>query len=297
MPPRHMVRSLFLLGLLATSAASAQTIALKYSFQDGTSYKFNASSCGAEIQVTWTSTITLGLCPNTELKLWATELECTDTPGAMDVKFTSVPFAQLATGTGTFGVKLAALPGFKYSDAGFDCGTELIERPHKICGSITLSSTTVIGGACTVKQAGSLILTYDTKPPGVPTITEINEQDGALQVKFTADSDTSVVHFDTRAQGTTDFVQKEEIATSAGSSIRLTGLTNGTTYDIQARAEDDAKNFSSPSDLIAATPRLTKGFWARYRDAGGTEQGGCQSVQGIPWLLAGGLWLLRRKRN
>ncbi|MBS1149495.1 MAG: fibronectin type domain protein, partial [Myxococcaceae bacterium] len=71
----------------------------------------------------------------------------------------------------------------------------------------------------------------------------------------------------------------------------------GTTYDVQARGEDGAGNFSEPSALVAATPRLTRGFWATYRNAGGAEQGGCSAVHGLPLLLAGGLWLLRRKRN
>jgi hypothetical protein len=292
-----MVRSLLLVGLLATSAASAQSITLKWTRQDADTIRFNASACNAQESVTWTNTATtLNLCLNTPLKLWSTELECTDNPSATDVQYDSVDSLELAMQTGTFQVPLAGLPGFKYGDAGVTCGQLDITKNHKICGSYQVNAAT-LGGACTIQQAKSLTLVYDTAPPGVPSIDEVSEQDGALLIKFTASTDSAVVHFDTRAQGTDLFVEKGSLATTAGSSIRISNLVNGTTYDLRARAEDAAGNFSEPSELVAATPRLTKGFWATYRDAGGSEKGGCQAVHGFPLLLAGGLWLMRRKRN
>ena len=134
--------------------------------------------------------------------------------------------------------------------------------------------------------------------PVAPTIDAVAVQDSALLVKFSSTSaDTSVIHFYARAQGSTEFVEKGELASTAGSSIRISGLTNNTTYDIAATAEDAAKNVSDLSEIFSATPRLTKGFFARYRDAGGADKGGCQSVAGIPLLFAGGLWFLRRKRK
>ncbi len=290
-----MTRTFLLLGLLTTSGAWAQSVALDYTFQESDIYRFNASSCSATIQVTWTSTIVLGAC-GSGLTLWVTEGECQDTPGVNDPRFTTVPITELARKTGTFTVALADLPGFKYSDAGYTCGTPDIEKPHRICGAVGIASAT-IGATCVQQQAKSLSLIYDTKAPAAPTIGEVSEQDSALQIKFTAQTDTSVVHFDTRAQGEVTFAERAQIATTAGSSIRIQNLINGTTYDIQARAEDSASNFSVPSAMVAATPRLTKGFWANVREAGSAEKGGCQVVDGVPLFVVGGLWLLRRNRK
>lgn len=297
MAARPMVRTFFLVAAVAATASSAQTVTLKYAFQDATTYRFNKDSCTATVRVTWTSTLINTPC--SELQFWSTELECLDKPGATDKQYPSVSPADVIRKTGTtntFNVVLAELPGFFYSDAGVVCGSDLIDRPHKICGGFDVNGTGV-AGTCTRQHASSLALIYDTRPPVAPTIDEVLEQDGALTFKFSASSDTSVVHFDLRAQGETEYAEKGQLATTSGSSIRIGALVNGTTYDVRARAEDGAKNFSAPSEVVAATPRLTKGFWARYRDAGGTQTGGCTAVHGLPLLLAGGLWLLRRKRN
>lgn len=292
MAARPMVRSLFLFGLLATTAASAQAITLKYALVDTESYRFNATSCNAEVRVDWTSTITLNLC--SDMRLWVTELECGEKPGATDVSFTSVSQADLAKLTGNFNVKLSELPGFKYGDAGVICGTEGVEKSHRICGSV---SVTNLSSVCTVQSTSSLSAIYDTRPPVSPTIDEVNAQDGALALKVTASSDAIIVRVEVRPQGTADFVERASFSPTSGSSVRISGLTNGTTYDVQARSEDAASNRSAPSELVSGTPELTKGFWARYRDAGGAQQGGCQAVHGFPLLLAGGLWLLQRRKR
>ncbi len=290
-----MVRSLLLTGLLAT-AASAQSIALKYSFQDGAEYRFNASSCNAEITVGWTSTLTaLSLCPNTELKLWSTELECGDTASLTDVRYPSVPYAQLIAAGGTYAVKLAELPSFRFGDGGLVCGTEGTEKLHKLCGSVQVSSG-LPGAACTVSQAKSLSLVYDTKPPDVPTIIAVAELDSALKVEFSAPTG-SVVHLQSKAKGEVEFTNRASLAASAGAFLKIPDLRNGTTYEVRAQAEDTASNFSAWSEPVSATPRKTTGFWGAYRDDGGAQVGGCTAVHGLPLLLAGGLWLLRRKKR
>lgn len=294
MAPEQMVRALLLASLLSTPVAWGQAISLKYTTGDATTYRFNASACNAQVSVTWTSTIVLGLC--SELKLWATELECGDAPGVTDVRFTSVSQSALAARTGDFQVNVIDLPGFKYTDAGVTCGSEGVEKAHKICGSVSVGGGTTTG-ACTIQQASSLTMTYDTRAPVAPVITSIVEQDSALLVKFTATADTTVVHVDAKKLGDATFTERGQLAVSTGTSIRITGLVNGTTYDVQTRAEDAALNISAPSEAFPATPRRTKGFWATYREAGGSETGGCSAVHGLPLLLAGGLWLLRRKKR
>src|SRR5688500_4097170 len=128
MAAEQMVRALLVVSLLSTSAAWAQSVTLEYATQDATTLRFNASACSTPVTVLWTSTVTFGLC--SELKLWATELECTDTSGPNDFRFTSVSQLELAAGTGDFVVTPADLPAFKFGDAGVVCGTDAVERPH-----------------------------------------------------------------------------------------------------------------------------------------------------------------------
>ncbi|MBS1153563.1 MAG: fibronectin type domain protein, partial [Myxococcaceae bacterium] len=191
-----MVRTFLLVGLLATGAASAQTVTIAFNFQDADSYKFNAAACPATITANWTSTFTVGVC--SELKLWTTELECGDTPGVLDPRLLAVPKSDVDNvRTGTFNITINELPGFKPStDGGVLCGAVGIEKQHKVCSAVGVYNGT--SGVC-VQQAGtSLTMLYDTRPPTPPTIDEVSEQDGALQFKFTASSDTAVVHFEAR---------------------------------------------------------------------------------------------------
>ncbi len=295
---RQMMRSLFLLSLLTATVSAAQGVKLSYETVDVTTKRFNANDCNLNVTVNWTNTaLGLGLCANTDLKVWASELECQDSAGTTDVVFNTISSSELSAGVGTFTVAVAELPGFKYSDAGVQCGTDGVERSHRLCGAYRINGTGIPGSACTVSQTNSLSLIYDTKAPVAPTIT-VDVQDSALLVKFKASPDTTVIHVYTREQGTAAFIEKAQLATASGSSIKVSGLTNDTTYDVMARSEDAAGNFSENSELFSATPRLTLGFYGRYRSAGGTDTAtGCSAINGLPFLLACGLWLLRRKRN
>lgn len=293
---RSMRFALLSFGLLA-SAASAQSVSLKYSSQDATTYTFNAGSCTSKVQVTWSLGSSI-YTPCSDLTFWSTAGACGETPGASDVRYQTVTQADaIALRTDTFDVPLGELPGFKgATDAGTTCGTEAIEVPHQICGAVKFPTGTA--GACTVSQASSLTLTYDTKPPVSPVIESVGAQDGALKVKVSATSETQTVHVDVREQGSADFREKAKITIASSTTATVSGLVNGTTYDVQARAEDAAGNISAPSELAAGTPRRTLGFWARYQDAGGGQRGGgCAATDGLPLLIAGGLWMLRRKRG
>ncbi len=293
-----MVRAFLIAGLLATTAATAQTITLRATGSTTDTVRFNAKACGNDLSITWTSTVIVGLTGCTDpLTVWATEGECGDVAGAGDVRFTDVPLATVLTKrTDSFIIHLDQLPAFKYGDAGVVCGTDSVEKPHKICGAYKTSSG-VVGSTCSVQHATALNVIYDTLPPVAATIDAVSPQDSALKLKFTASSDTFSVHFDARAQGDADFTERALVEVTTGSGATIKNLANGTTYDLRARSEDSAGNVSEPSEIVSATPRRTAGFWTQFRNDGGTEQGGCSAIHGFPVALAGGLWLLRRKRN
>ncbi|GAB4291581.1 MAG: hypothetical protein Kow0090_05100 [Myxococcota bacterium] len=56
--------------------------------------------------------------------------------------------------------------------------------------------------------------------------------------------------------------------------ITIEGLQNYTTYEIAARALDDAGNLSDYSEPMLGTPRPVDDFYEYYRKAGGKETGG-----------------------
>ena len=260
-------------------------------------YTFGAGQCNDTLTLGWSNTLgTLAsTCSANPMKLWSTAGECGDEPGTGDTHYDVVPSQTLNTiRQGTFAVKISELPDFKTTttDGGMlrACGsTEPFTKTHKVCGSVKYALGGGFGGACGMIQtqlATSLSLVYDTKPPAVPTITEYAAQDKGVQLGFAVDSDTAVVLLEVKGPTDGDFRQiAETSATSA--EIRGAGLENNVPYDVRLRARDVAGNVSEPSLELSVTPIRTLGFWGYYKDAGGTETGGCSVGVGLmPFLLA-----------
>jgi chitodextrinase len=147
-----------------------------------------------------------------------------------------------------------------------------------------------------VLRGSALSITYDAKPPAAPAITGLEGIDGTLLVTYSSPSDADSVTSQVRAEGDTNFTANATDSTVDG-SLKLTGLTNRTTYDVQLFAVDSVGNTSAASALGSGTPVPTLGFFEQYKAAGGSEQG-CQGATGallsaVPaWLL----WVRRRRR-
>ncbi len=60
-------------------------------------------------------------------------------------------------------------------------------------------------------------------------------------------------------------------ADTTGTSLRLAGLENGTTYDVWVVAYSEAANPSDASALVAGTPQPVYDFYELYRAEGGAE--------------------------
>lgn len=82
-------------------------------------------------------------------------------------------------------------------------------------------------------------------------------------------------------------------------SHRLEGLVNGDHYLVAVRAVDTKGNTSEFSLPRSGIPVPTDGFWERYKEAGGDEQGGCSTSAGVAPLALVGVFLfaLRRRRG
>lgn len=94
-------------------------------------------------------------------------------------------------------------------------------------------------------------------------------------------------------------VQSDE---TSNTSLRLSGLEIGTTYDVTVVAYSQAGNASAASDLVPGTPVNVTDFWESYQAAGGRDGGGggCAHAGMDPLalsLLVVALLLWRRPRR
>jgi hypothetical protein len=284
--------------VVAVSAASAQTTLLTPisihlpSDATTTSYTFSAGGCGTTLTLQWSYATTAGY-PCSAMTVWATTGTCGDAPVTGDLSYDQIPQISLTSlRQGTFNVSVAALPGF--ATAATSCGASGVQVTHTICGAVTTASDVTCIYTKTVQHAQSFSMVYDTKPPAVPTITGLDPLDGSLRAHFSVDSDTSIVQAWLKGPSDADFSQHNSVPAADG-TITLTGLSNANTYDVALVGVDKAGNASALSDSWSGTPVHTVGFWGAYRDAGGSDPGGCATAPGFPLLLAA--LLLKRRRS
>jgi hypothetical protein len=76
--------------------------------------------------------------------------------------------------------------------------------------------------------------------------------------------------------GTFDATQVcSSLISATSTSVRLSGLQNGTVYTVAVVAIDQTGGTSALSNTASATPAPTVGFYETYRDSGGQAVGGC----------------------
>jgi hypothetical protein len=298
-----MTRVAFVSCVMMAATSAAQTVlplTIRFSTDETSdSVLFSGARCGDTLTLRWTYAGAVGsLC--TGLKLWSTQAECGEAPGTDDVRYDEVANAVVQqTRQGTFNIAIAELPGFR-SGSTTPCGMDDLLKTHKVCGVIEYA--TVQCGLSTQQKlsASALKLIHDTKKPAVPEVKEVVANDKSLRVNFTVDNDAAVVFAQVRPQGKTDYVAAGEATASTG-FINISGLANGTTYDVQVQARDAAGNLSEWSAATPATPIETIGFWGNFRAAQGTEPAGCSTGLGsmLPALGFMGFmgFMLFRRRN
>jgi hypothetical protein len=102
-------------------------------------------------------------------------------------------------------------------------------------------------------SAPTLTSVLVAQPPGAPTITSITPSSGTLSVAFTA-GDTrgaSITNYQYSTNNGSTWTTRSPVATT--SPISISGLTNGTSYNVRIRAVNAAGSGDS-STAVAATP-------------------------------------------
>ncbi len=152
--------------------------------------------CSHSVTVTWAANVQGLAC--SDLLLWSTTATtCGDKPANGDIPYRSIPQAELTSRrTNTFPVAVSGLPGFNATDGG-SCGVQGVELQFRLCGAYTHSTLNCDTNSPVVHVADAPVLTYDTLPPPVPEIAQVNALDRALSVSVNS-TGASVIHIEVR---------------------------------------------------------------------------------------------------
>jgi hypothetical protein len=289
--------------LLFSTAAAAQTTYVSIDVAGSNKATVGSGDCDATVPVTWRAGVPVGTFSCKDLDIWVTDQDCGDNyPASADVAHYKQygPFSTslyTPAGSGSVLVAVKDLPGLNASttDGGITCGTQGVTRSYKVCAAFTLGGSFGCSSSPTVVRASAVTINYDAQPPAAPSIDAVSAQDSALSLALTVSSDVSQVHLYVRGPGEAEFSIADSIA-AAITTPKIGGLTNGTTYELQAVAEDAAGNLSPASNIASGTPVKTRGFFGAYRLSGGHEQGGCGAAPGL-LLLPLAAFALRRTRR
>lgn len=145
----------------------------------------------------------------------------------------------------------------------------------------------------------SAVVTWQLERPPPPTGVSVSIGEKALNVSWTEGTATTGAAASTSSYGV--FAAAAGVTASSaettGTSLRLGGLENGTTYDVWVVAYSEAGNPSDASELVAGTPQPVYDFYELYRAKGGAEAGGCgEGPAGLAGFVLAALPLLLRRR-
>jgi MYXO-CTERM domain-containing protein len=135
--------------------------------------------------------------------------------------------------------------------------------------------------------------------PAAPTLVNVRSGNARLLVSWTASTGGSATADRYFAQATpVGGGTAVASPTTNGTSVTITGLENGTDYDVVVFALSVGGNPSTASDPEVGTPQPTDGFWESYRQRpGAREDGGCATGSAGPLALLGVLGLLAALRR
>lgn len=306
-----------LAGLAHAQTTTTPALDLKVARGDVTDTTFAKDSvavgpgdCDGTLTVFWTA-VAPPVCPNSNLSLWVTDkTSCKNTPADTDFALPDQVVGQ-GTTSGRVTLSVADLPGFVTKNIA--CGATG-DVPHLVCGSVRNAnlSVTCDNNATILNDTEPPKVSYDTVPPAPPTLSALRPGNAKLTAQVTLPSDATGVRLAWAPVGSVDGGSVETDAGTAtggerdfalGEALTLTGLVNGTTYTVTARALDEAGNASDPTAPIEGTPVFSPG----YCDVVVDDQGksvctqGCSSAGGgvvgavAVALMLGGLLLARRR--
>lgn len=259
--------------------------------QQQESVVLGAGSCEETVAVSFTI---FNMCE--EVQFWLSETSCQNELPSGTSTIAEFQPSEVFGNQGVFEIDVDLdLPLFA-GDAGVACGTAGHDRKWNVCGSYAPFDFTGLACATTrTKDSSPPTIRYDSLPPAAPTINSVEGLDGALAINVSGDADADT--FIIRVEAPDGNVITKDFP--GGGTIRVDGLQNNTVYSVTAVAIDLAGNESPPSAAMEGTPRATAGFYRHYRDAGGSETGGCSHAGAVlaAWAALAALVAVARRRR
>jgi hypothetical protein len=184
------------------------------------------------------------------------------------------------------------------------CLADLNNVSVYLCVLVSTPDTTVTGG--TAYHSGALAIALSSRAPDAPSAPAVDALDSALKVTWSSvTTPITATRYNVHVQDpATKMDVKTTQVTNGQLTATMTGLTNGTTYDVFVEALDDAgtdppttSNVSAPSSTVQGSPIPSISYFEEYRHDGGTERGGCSTggQAGLALLLLPLLFWRRRR--
>jgi hypothetical protein len=277
--------------LLAPSLTLAQTAGLLTA--DPT--EFGRADCNAiSLGLTWTSATAAVQGDNWRVGVYADTDTCPTT--APVATASNVVVDQLTISGSTTG-RATLDRGVIETAGGVTCVTSgsAADVVKKLCAWLVTNPGTAETSALVAQ--GTFTFQFARPPP--PVLSDVAPADSALKVTFTRGADSppdDAVPLEYRIDVFLSGALVTSLTTQQTSGVRVGGLVNGTTYDVEVVALSSGLNVSLPSNTLSGTPLPFKSFWDNYQNAGGQEQGGCGGGAGALSLLSLLPLALRRRR-
>jgi hypothetical protein len=202
----------------------------------------------------------------------------TDIPGGTTLRVQTYP--------GTTGDPAPVVSRFT-SPLSLDCASP--DTSVYVCVRLTAQ------GESTVRGTAKGYFTLQLAAPNAPTGVSVRPSESALVVSWTASTGSPAVKdYQARATNVGDPGDVHVSDWVTGTSARIEGLVNGTSYDVVVVARSLGDNLSVEAAAPApAAPVPIDDFWEHYVAAGGQEEGGCTTGGGAGLLALLGALALR----
>jgi hypothetical protein len=287
----------------ARAQTAGQVLATETSSTGGLSDEvINTGECAGTVA----SSITLAWqadgipASGTVWRLKATKGACTDTSGLVDLVGSDIPTNGTASGNYGTAISVGSVVAALVLNACDPTATST--QTIALCVKNLSGSTEVPSGP---KAVGSIVL--DTRRPKEPTAVSASPGDSALDVSWTRGSTVPVdsgsytatarACASVGARPCTGATKTCDASVGSTTSCRITGLSNGTEYEVTVVAFSAVLNPSVASAAAYGSPVPVDDFWRHYQNAGGHETGGCGSGGAGLLALLSLLPLALRRRN
>lgn len=164
------------------------------------------------------------------------------------------------------------------------------EDDYYLCAKFSYKYVPYLGASeVTDNYKGGAKLRFDLKSPSTPELNAINPGDGILEVTWKEPTDTDLYGYYVLSAKTGDPQPTPpenpgKLIQKGTKSYKITGLENGTEYQVWVIAYDASMNTSVPQATpLTGKPQVTDDFWEYYQKNGGNEQGGFCFVATAAW--------------